>query len=335
MSFLMRNLRQCSRTTLAFSTHGSSDSPLVFGCLDENGHAQDRSQIDAVITRVKPGECIVANAGFCTQKMMLGISQQGAYFVLRKPSNTAVELVGKPEKIGTIDTGILLEQKGLLNCTNKEVVEVRVITIERFKPASSGKMKIVILTNLPEDVTAVQVAQAYRHRWTIENTFQDMAQVIESEVSSLGYPPCALFGFIVGCVIQNVMALVEHALQKSAKKPRRKKSRSPKSTVPSQGKKDKHLSRYKIALQIKTVIAGMDIAIEPTYWIQTCGSLSSNEMAQWLLEIAANANLQDYEKYPWSPKKKQPPRKSGNRGNHIATSQILKKRRKKPMSKHL
>lgn len=303
--------------------------------LDKNGHAQDKSQIDAVITRIKPGECIIADAGFCTQKMMLGISRSKAYFVLRKPRNTAVELLGKRKKVGRSDTGILYEQKGILHCKSQGVVAVRVIALERFKPTSNGTTKIVFLTNLPEEVTAIQVAQAYRRRWTIENTFQDVTQVIQSEVSTLGYPSSALFGFAVGCVIQNVLALVEHALQKSAKKPGAGKFRSPKSTVPSRGSKDKHLSRYKIALEIRTVIPGMDIAIEPQYWVKSCGTLSSKEMAQWLLHIAKNAKLEDYETYPWTPKSKQPPRASGNRGNHIATSEILEKRQKKPKLKHL
>jgi predicted regulator of amino acid metabolism with ACT domain len=303
--------------------------------LDKNGHAQDKSQIDSLLERVNPGDCIIADAGFCTQKMMLGISQQQAYFILRKPSNTAVELVGKRKRIGKSETGILFEQDGILHCKNKKSINLRVITLERFEPTESGKMEIVFLTNLPKKVTAICVAQAYRRRWRIENTFQDLAQVVESEVSTLGYPSAALFGFVVGCVIQNVIALTEHALQKASQKQPARKSNSTSSTNASSACKEKRLSRYKIALEIKTVTPGMEIAVTPAHWTKEIGTMTPPELAQWMLSIAKHAKLADYETYRWSPKQEQPKRASGNRGNHLATAEIIDKRKKKNSSKHL
>lgn len=299
--------------------------------LDKNGHAQDKSQIDSLLERVNPGDCIIADAGFCTQKMMLGISQRQAYFILRKPSNTAVELVGKRKRIGKSETGILFEQDGILHCKNKGSIKLRVITLERFEPTESGKMEIVFLTNLPKKVTAICVAQGYRRRWRIENTFQDLAQVVESEVSTLGYPSAALFGFVVGCMIQNVIALTEHALQKASQKRPARKSL----TKASSDCNEKRLSRYKIALEIKTVTPGMEIAITSAHWTKEIGTMTPQELAQWMLSIARHAKLADYETYRWSPKQEQPKRASGNRGNHLATSQILDKRKKKAQPKHL
>jgi hypothetical protein len=296
--------------------------------LDTNGHAQDKSQIDAILSRINPRECVIADAGFCTKKMMLGISQVcKAYFILRKPSNTAVELMGKPRKIGKSDTGILFEQKGIVRCKDKEMVHVRVITLKRFEPTDKGKTEIVFLTNLPPTITAIQIAQGYRRRWRVENVFQDVTTVLESEVATLGYPSAALFGFVIGCVLQNVLALIEHALLNAAQKSDDDKKSKSKAKATVKQSKEQHLSRYKIALEIKTVIPGMEIAIESPYWHKTCGQLSPKELAVWLLGTASKAKLSDYQTYRWSPKQKQPPRKSGNRGNHIATSQVLEKRR--------
>jgi hypothetical protein len=309
--------------------------------LDKNGHAQDKSQIDSLLERVNPGDCIIADAGFCTQKMMLGISQQEACFILRKPNNTAVEIVGKRKRIGKSETGILFEQEGILHCTNKRSIKnkrsitLRVITLERFEPTDSGKAEIVFLTNLPKKVTAICVAQAYRRRWRIENTFQDLKQVVESEISTLGYPSAALFGFVVGCVIQNVIALTEHALQKASQKQPARRSNSTSSTKTSSACKEKRLSRYKIALEIKTVTPGMEIAITSANWAKEIGTMTPQELAQWMLSIAKHAKLADYETYRWSPKQEQPKRASGNRGNHLATSEILDKRRKRASPKHI
>ena len=303
--------------------------------LDKNGHAQDKSQIDSLLERVNPGDCIIADAGFCTQKMMFGISQQQACFILRKPSNTAVELVGKRKRIGKSETGILFEQDGILHCKNKSSIHLRVITLERFEPTESGKMEIVFLTNLPKKVSGICVAQAYRRRWRIENTFQDLAQVVESEVSTLGYPSAALFGFVVGCAIQNVIALTEHALHKASQKQPVRKSNSTSSTNASSAYEEKRLSRYRIALEIKTVTPGMEIAITSANWTQEIGTMTPQELSQWMLSIAKHAKLADYETYRWSPKREQPKRASGNRGNHLATAEIIDKRKKKTLPKHL
>jgi|LakMenE18May11ns_1017448.scaffolds.fasta_scaffold9863375_1 hypothetical protein len=301
--------------------------------LEKNGHAQDKSQIDALFSHIHPGECIVADAGFCTQKMMLGISQTcKAYFILRKPSNTAVELVGKRKRIGKSETGILFEQNGILHCRNGKKVPLRVVKLERFTPTTRGKTEIVFLTNLPEKVSAIQVAQAYRRRWRIENTFQDLAQVVESEISSLGYPSAALFGFVIGCVIQNVLALIEHALLMGAQKT--KPASKPKTTTATKVKEE-YLSRYKIALELKSVMPGMEIAIEQRSWLKLCAKLTTEELAQWMLSVARHAKLTNYTTYRWSPKKAQPKRASGNRGNHVATSKILNQRSVKRRKKDL
>lgn len=302
--------------------------------LDKNGHAQDKSQIDSLLLHIHPGECIVADAGFCSQKMMLGISQRcNAYFILRKPSNTAVELVGNRKRIGKSETGILYEQSGILHCKNGARVPLRVIKLERFTPTNLGKSEIVFLTNLPVRVSAIQVAQAYRRRWRIENTFQDLAQVVESEISSLGYPSAALFGFVIGCVIQNVLALIEHALMIGAQKS--KPVSKPKATTAPARVKEEYLSRYKIALELKSVIPGMEIAIEHRAWLKLCTKLTPDEFAKWLLSVARCAKLSNYTTYRWSPKKEQPKRASGNRGNHVATGKILNNRSVKPRKKDL
>ena len=285
--------------------------------LDKNGHAQDRSQIDSILIRVRKGEAIIGDAGYCTQKMMAGIQSRRAYFILRKPSNTAITRVGKEQKVGTSDTGHIYEQRCVLNCKDGTVLQLRLITIKRFKPTSAGKMVVELLTNLPARVKAVNIAKAYRKRWTIENAFQDLGEVLATEINTLGYPSAALFGFAVGCVLQNMHSMIEQSLRIVHK---------------SKLEPTQRLSRYKLAIEIKTTTPGMEIAIESLVWERTFSKLSTKEFANWLLAMAKRTDVKDYLPYKWSPKGPPRKRKSGNRGNHVATHTLLLER--KTLTKH-
>ena len=54
---------------------------------------------------------------------------------------------------------------------------------------------IHILTNVPCQVVAPQVAELYRKRWTLETAFKHLEAYCHSEINTLGYPKAALFGF--------------------------------------------------------------------------------------------------------------------------------------------
>ena len=57
---------------------------------------------------------------------------------------------------------------------------------------------IEILTNLPAEVAmAAVVAEVYRGRWSVEELFLRLTQVLKCESNTLGYPPAAVFGFVV------------------------------------------------------------------------------------------------------------------------------------------
>jgi len=50
--------------------------------------------------------------------------------------------------------------------------------------------------NLPKDVTAVECAELYRKRWSIETLFYEVTQTLQCEIKTLGYPSAALFAFV-------------------------------------------------------------------------------------------------------------------------------------------
>ena len=58
----------------------------------------------------------------------------------------------------------------------------------------------------------MKIAELYRDRWTIETAFQHLAQYLNSEINTLGYPRAALFGFCVALVSYMAMSVIKAAL---------------------------------------------------------------------------------------------------------------------------
>ena len=52
----------------------------------------------------------------------------------------------------------------------------------------------------PEEADAIQLAEAYRKRWTIEGMFLEMTETLSCEIDTLGYPKAALFAFCLSSV---------------------------------------------------------------------------------------------------------------------------------------
>src|SRR5207244_8185169 len=97
---------------------------------------------------------------------------------------------------GKTDTGEVYEQR--VQATDPETGEtltLRRIEVRLYKKTRDGERTIALLTNLPDEVSAVQIAQRYLERWTIEKHFQFLTQSLHCELPGLGQPQAALFGF--------------------------------------------------------------------------------------------------------------------------------------------
>ncbi len=86
------------------------------------------------------------------------------------------------------------------------------------------------------------------------------------------------------------------------------------------------ISTYYLADEIAGVSRGMAIAIPAAYWEETFGMLTSTQLAAKLKWLASKVDLQQFQTNKWTPKKPQPKRISGNRGNHVSTFELLKGR---------
>ncbi len=75
----------------------------------EDGHAQERTELDSVIETIKGLDLWVADRNFCTLKFMTAIVRSKAFFVIRHHAKVGGDL-GKRRLIGTSDTGKVYER---------------------------------------------------------------------------------------------------------------------------------------------------------------------------------------------------------------------------------
>jgi IS4 transposase len=183
----------------------------VFPC--EDGHAQERSLLKTVLDTMDSNDVWIADRNFCVVEFTCGIKKRRAWFVIREHGKYPFELIGKQKYIGKIETGAVYEQPILVR--DEEGVEhtCRRIRVKLKQETRDGDAEIFIITNLSRSAAdAKLVARLYRDRWTIETAFQRLAQYLNSEINTLGYPRAALFGFCVALVAYIVMSVVKAAL---------------------------------------------------------------------------------------------------------------------------
>ena len=278
----------------------------------EDGHAQERSLLPALLDRLQPGTVIVADRNFCTTRFLFGMHRRGVDFVVRQHGSTLTwKLLGKRRRLGRCATGMVFEQAVELT-EGEHTLEVRRITVELDQPTESGETEIHLLSSWPpEAASAIQIAEAYRQRWTIEGAFQQLTDVLCCEVKTLGYPKAALFAFATAVLAYNIYAVARAALR----------------SAHGVDVIEEKLSDYHVLTHMAQTHGGLEIAVEPDAWIPY-QRLSLQGLARKLVRLAQHVNLARYPKTKRGPKKPRPPRKSGRRNHHVATARLLAKQPK-------
>lgn len=278
--------------------------------LTEDGHAQERTLLDAVVARVAEQDLWIGDRNFCTLGFMFGIAGRGGRFLLRQHGTVKGQLLGRRKAKGRCATGRVFEQRLRLRHPDGTVLLVRRVTIVLDKPTRDGDTEIHVLTNLTaRQASAAKVADLYRQRWTIEAAFLEIAQTLACEVNTLGYPKAALFAFCLALQAYNAVALLKAALRAAHGHP----------------KVSAEVSGYYLALEIQQTYEGMMIAIPEKHW-GVFRRFSLRELAAVLKEIASQASLRRYRKHPRGPKKKPPRRSAYKNGAHVSTAKLLPER---------
>ena len=281
----------------------------VFPC--EDGHAQERSLLDQVLTTVRPNDLWIADRNFCTLGFLCGIAKRRGTFVIRHHASMPFETNGPCTFVGDTETGHVFEQKVTLKEPETGRLQVaRLVTVELKTPTRDGEVELRILTNLPvKAATALTVADLYGKRWSIETLFQEMTQNLTCEIKTLAYPRAAVFAFCLALMAWNGMSVIYAALR----------------SVHGEETVEDHLSGYYLALEISQVYHGMMIAIPPAEWA-IFQNLSPAKMATLLKQLARRVSLKHLQKHCRSPKVPQPTRHYSGNGQHVATARLLARR---------
>jgi hypothetical protein len=183
--------------------------------LEEDAYTQERALLTQVLPRLQAKDLVVADRNFCTTRFVFGVQGQKAFTIVRQHrSNLPCTPTSKLKKCGETDTGTAYEQNvQVTDPDSGEVLTLRRIELRLLSRTRDGDRTIAVLTNLPAEVSAVQIATIYRKRWTIEKHFQFLTQSLNCEVSGLGQPRAALFAFAMALVAANALAVVRGTLR--------------------------------------------------------------------------------------------------------------------------
>jgi len=277
----------------------------VFPC--EDGHAQERALLGKVLQSVEADDLWIGDRNLCTLGFLLGLQQRQASFVIRQHGSLPYQALAELQDVGRSESGVVLEQPITLQ-QEEFCMTLRRIVVQLDQPTRDGDREFAILTSLPQSAAcALEVAQLYRRRWTIESFFQSVTLNFEGEIQTLAYPQAALFCFAMALATANILAVVRAAL----------------GSVHGFGKIEAGLSDFYLVDEIQHGYRGMMIAIEPQQWV-LFETLSSAQLGKLLQQLASHVHLASFRKTPRGPKKKKPPRQPNSKKPHVSTAKLLK-----------
>lgn len=277
----------------------------VFPC--EDGHAQERSLLPLVLQTARAGELWPEDRNFCTLGWLFGLEQRGAFFLVREHKNLPWTAVSKLRHVGRTETGEVSEQTVRLEDGKGNLLFARRVVIELDTPTRDGETEVALLCNLWDNkVDASQLAELYRKRWTMETLFLVLTEALTCENPGMTYPRAALFGFCMALLAYNILALVKAALR----------------VVHGGEVIEEVLSLYYVVGSVSRDYNGMMIAIPEEQWF-AFRTLTPEELAGVLRQLAEHVDLARYTKHPRGAKKPAPKRTYDPKHPHVSTAKVL------------
>ena len=168
-----------------------------------------------------------------------------------------------------------------------------------------GDEILSLFSNLPDEVSALVIADSYRKRWRIETAFQELEGLLSSEIQTLSHPSAALFAFSTALVAYNILKCIILSIKTS------------------QPEESREISAYRVSHTLSQTHVGLQLFTEAGDW-EECQRWDASEMAGFLVRLGAQVKYNAYAKRP--PPKKKPVRKSTKRKNHTSTAKLLNKK---------
>lgn len=277
--------------------------------LCEDAYTQERALVTQILPRVQANDLFVADRNFCTRRFVFGISAAGASLLVRQHRrNLPCQTLTALQRRGQTPTGAVYEQLVRVRdpesgaCLQLRRIEVRLLTKTR-----DGERTIALLTNLPEQLSAVAIAQDYLVRWTIETHFQFLTQSLQCELPGLGQPRAALFGFAMALLAANALAVVRGALRSAQ-------------GVAAEAEVSGHYLADEIDHDYRTLMKYV-----PAEQWQPWHNVPAVALAPLLRSLAAGVNLKGLTRTQRGPKKPRTPKPVYDpKHKHYSTARLLK-----------
>lgn len=269
-----------------------------------DGHAQESACCNPIVADLQENDVLIADRHYCIVAFMENITRTKASFVIRHHGRLHGVLLGERRHAGEIETGTVYEQSMKLTA-QKDALVVRRITVVLNKPTRDGDSKIHILSNLPPEVSASVIADAYRHRWEEETAFNVLQMTLTCELDSIGHPNAASFLFCMSMLAYNLRQCTFAALYSVHEE-----------------EDVLNVSHLHISKNISDYTPGMLVSITREQWNELIPETLQG-VAALLKEIASKIDLRKFKKSIRGPKKKKPFRSRNVKSNHVSTAKLL------------
>jgi hypothetical protein len=276
--------------------------------LEEDAHTQERAGLDRVA--VEPGQFWIMDRNFCVRSLLFRIERAGAFFLVRWHRSTLpFRATGRLRRRGRCGSGRISEQTIEVEDGDGVTHALRRIVLELDEPTRDGETEIVLITNLPAEVTAAACCDAYAGRWQIEGHYQTLTDLLHCEVPTLGRPRAALFAFSMSAVAGNALAVLRGNLR-----------------VAHGEEMAAEVSAFALVDEVAEVYPGMMVAAPASAWPRLAGC-DAGEVAELLNELAERVPVHRMFRCRRGPKKPRPKRSRGNRVHHVSNKKLLDRAR--------
>jgi hypothetical protein len=277
--------------------------------LEEDAYCQERALVDRV--DVDPGQLWIMDRNFCIRSLIFRIASRDASFLVRWHRSTLPFVpAGRLRGRGRCSAGEIVEQPIDVPDGRGGVHRLRRIVLKLDQPTRDGETEIVLVTNLPAEVTALQCCDAYRGRWRIEGHYQLLTDLLHCEVPGLGYPRAALFAFSMSAVAGNALAVLKGNLR-----------------VAHGAEVAMEVSDSALVGEVAEAYPGMMIAVPPAKWPKLRRSRAAT-MSGLLNRLAEGVPVHRMFRCRRGPKKPRPKRSSGRRNHHVSNKRLLDRARR-------
>jgi hypothetical protein len=310
----LRSTRSAALPGMSLAIYEPASGLVLDLILEENAHTQERALLDQVV--IKPGQLWIMDRNFCVRTFVFRILRTDAFFLVRWHSSTMpFEPIRPLRSAGRCDAGEIFEQAIWVDdpeCVGRRY-RMRRIVLRLDQPTRNSETEIILITNLPDTVSAGLCCQVYRGRWEIERHFQKLTDLLHCEIPTLGYPRAALFGFSMSVIAGNALAVLKGNLR-----------------AVHGDEMVNEVSNYALVNDTAEVYPGMMIAAPPSVWSCLDGCTAS-QVAGLLSALAAKVPVERMLRSRRGPKKPRTTKKNtGRRIHHVATKKFLDKSRGAP-----